>query len=98
MMVKTADCFVYFPSPRALEIRVNAYGDDHHDVAQTLLSYSAFLLFKDANQSAECAKRAAEILEVRHECKHDVIYTRTSNIACICVVHFEFPFHSFVGK
>ena len=74
MMVQTADGFVYiFPSPRALEIRVNAYGNDHPDVAQTLLSYSTFLLYKDSNQAADCAKRAAEIYEVRQECKHDVI-------------------------
>ncbi|KAL9984671.1 hypothetical protein ACROYT_G006994 [Oculina patagonica] len=48
---------------RALDIRTKAYGPDHHDVGQTLLSYSAFLLSVDAKRSADAAKRAVEILE-----------------------------------
>lgn len=49
---------------RALDIRTKAYGSDHHDVGQTLLSYSAFLLHVDAKKSADAAKQAVEILEV----------------------------------
>ena len=52
-------------SCRALDIRTKALGPDHHDVGQTLLSYSAFLLSVDAKKSAEAAKRAVEILEVQ---------------------------------
>lgn len=48
---------------RALDIRTKAYGPDHHDVGQTLLSYSAFLLSVDAKRSADAAKRAVEIME-----------------------------------
>ena len=51
-------------SCRALDIRTKAYGPDHHDVGQTLLSYSAFLLHVDAKKSADAAKRAVEIMEV----------------------------------
>ena len=52
-------------SCRALDIRTKAYGPDHHDVGQTLLSYSAFLLGANAaDKAAEAAIRAAEILEV----------------------------------
>ena len=50
---------------RALDIRTKAYGPDHHDVGQTLLSYSAFLLHVDAKKSADTAKRAVEIMEVK---------------------------------
>lgn len=50
---------------RALDIRTKAYGPDHHDVGQTLLSYSAFLLSVDAKRSADAAKRAVEIMEVK---------------------------------
>jgi len=52
-------------SCRALDIRTKAYGQDHHDVGQTLLSYSAFLLHVDAKKSADAAKRAVEIMEVQ---------------------------------
>lgn len=52
-------------SCRALDIRTKAYGPDHHDVGQTLLSYSAFLLPVDAKKSADAAKRAVEIMEVQ---------------------------------
>ncbi|KAJ7337906.1 hypothetical protein OS493_008065 [Desmophyllum pertusum] len=48
---------------RALDIRTKAYGPDHHDVGQTLLSYSALLLSVDAKKSADAAKRAVEIFE-----------------------------------
>jgi len=48
---------------RALDIRTKAYGPDHHDVGQTLLSYSAFLLHVDAKKAADAAKRAVEIME-----------------------------------
>lgn len=48
---------------RALDIRTKAYGPHHHDVGQTLLSYSAFLLSVDAKKSADAGKQAAEILE-----------------------------------
>ena len=55
---------IYYTYFRALDIRTKAYGPNHHDVGQTLLSYSSFLLNLDAIKSAETAIRAAEILEV----------------------------------
>ena len=54
---------------RAIDIRTKAYGPDHHDVGQALLSYSAFLLSVDAAKSAEAAKRAADIFEVNKQTK-----------------------------
>lgn len=55
-----------FSRCRALDIRTKAYGSDHHDVGQTLLNYSGFLLSVDASKSANAAMKAAEILEVHH--------------------------------
>lgn len=49
---------------RALDIRTKAYGPDHLDVGQTLLTYSAFLLSVDASKSADAAIKAVEIFEV----------------------------------
>ena len=49
---------------RALDIRINAYGEDHHEVGQTLLSYSAFLIQNDPLAAADTASRAAKIYEV----------------------------------
>ena len=53
--------FIYY---RALDIRTKAYGPDHLDVGQTLLTYSAFLLSVDASKSADAAIKAVEIFEV----------------------------------
>lgn len=53
--------FIYY---RALDIRTKAYGPDHLDVGQTLLTYSAYLLSVDASKSADAAIKAVEIFEV----------------------------------
>ena len=63
---------------KALDIRIKAYGPDHKDVGQTLLSYSAFLLRVDPKRSAEVAKQAAEIFEVK--CINELIF---STSACV---------------
>ena len=57
---------------------MKAYGPDHRDVGQTLLSYSAFLLQVDPKRSAEVAIQAAEIFEVK--CINELIFPTS---ACV---------------
>lgn len=66
---------------RALDIRTKAYGPNHHDVGQTLLSYSSFLLNLDAIKSAETAIRAAEILEKSLGPEHIFTLNAQENVA-----------------
>lgn len=75
---------------RALDIRTKAYGPDHHDVGQTLLSYSSFLLNLDANKSAEAAIRAAEILEKSLGPEHIFTLNAQENIALAYAVAGKF--------
>ncbi|XP_068711774.1 TPR repeat-containing protein DDB_G0287407-like isoform X2 [Montipora foliosa] len=66
---------------RALDIRTKAYGPDHKDVGQTLLSYSAFLFVVDPKKSADVAKQAVEIFEKSFGPEHTNTLNALENVA-----------------
>ncbi|KAM7438388.1 hypothetical protein ABFA07_012101 [Porites harrisoni] len=66
---------------KALDIHTKAYGSDHHDVGQTLLNYSGFLLSVDASKSADAAMKAAEILEKSLGADHIQTLNAQENVA-----------------
>lgn len=75
---------------RALDIRTKAYGPDHSDVGQTLLSYSAFLLRVDPKRSAEVAKQAADIFEKSFGLEHTNTLNALENVALAFATSKEF--------